>query len=168
MTYLLDSNVFIQAKNLHYGFDFCPAFWDWIDARNGDGAAFSVEKVRDELLAGSDDLADWARARGASFFLPPDGSTAPHLSTVSQWAGSGNYEPAAVSTFLQSGADYYIVAQALTLGYVVVTHEIPSASSRRIKIPDACLGVGVKVMSPYEMLRTERARFVLGTSGGTP
>lgn len=27
MTYLLDSNVFIQAKNLHYGFDFCPAFW---------------------------------------------------------------------------------------------------------------------------------------------
>ena len=26
--YLLDANVFIQAKNLHYGFDFCPAFWD--------------------------------------------------------------------------------------------------------------------------------------------
>ena len=26
--YLLDANVLIQAKNLHYGFDFCPAFWD--------------------------------------------------------------------------------------------------------------------------------------------
>ena len=25
--YLIDANVFIQAKNLHYGFDFCPAFW---------------------------------------------------------------------------------------------------------------------------------------------
>lgn len=24
MAYLLDSDVFIQAKNLHYGFDFCP------------------------------------------------------------------------------------------------------------------------------------------------
>jgi len=24
MTYLLDANVFIQAKNLHYGLDFCP------------------------------------------------------------------------------------------------------------------------------------------------
>lgn len=23
MAYLLDSNVFIQAKNLHYGLDFC-------------------------------------------------------------------------------------------------------------------------------------------------
>ncbi len=27
MAYLLDANVFIQAKNLHYGFDFCPGFW---------------------------------------------------------------------------------------------------------------------------------------------
>ena len=30
MTYLLDANVFIQAKNLHYGLDFCPAFWQWL------------------------------------------------------------------------------------------------------------------------------------------
>ena len=32
--YLLDANVFIQAKNLHYGFDFFPAFWDWLVDRN--------------------------------------------------------------------------------------------------------------------------------------
>jgi hypothetical protein len=31
MAYLLDANVFIQAKNLHYGLDFCPAFWDLAD-----------------------------------------------------------------------------------------------------------------------------------------
>lgn len=67
-----------------------------------------------------------------------------------------------MSTFLQTGADYYLVAQAHALNHVVVSHEIPSNSARRIKIPDACLGVNVKVMSPYEMLRTERARFVLG------
>jgi hypothetical protein len=30
MGYLLDANVFIAAKNLHYGLDFCPAFWDWL------------------------------------------------------------------------------------------------------------------------------------------
>lgn len=34
MAYLLDANVFIQAKNLHYGFDFCPAFWDWLVESN--------------------------------------------------------------------------------------------------------------------------------------
>mgnify|MGYP006298525777 CR=1 FL=1 len=34
MAYLLDANVFIEAKNRYYGMDFCPAFWDWLlDAR---------------------------------------------------------------------------------------------------------------------------------------
>ena len=36
--HLLDTNIFIQAKNLHYGFDFCPAFWDWLIAQNGTGS----------------------------------------------------------------------------------------------------------------------------------
>ena len=30
MMYLLDSNVFIEAKNRHYPFDVVPAFWDWL------------------------------------------------------------------------------------------------------------------------------------------
>lgn len=164
MAYLLDANVFIQAKNLHYGFDFCPAFWEWVDASNAERKVFSIDKVRDELLAGIDDLASWAKARGNGFFLAPDSSTTPSLANVAAWASSGNYEPLAVNTFLQTGADFYIVAQALALGHIVVSHEIPSNSTRRIKIPDACLGVGVKVVSPYEMLRTEKARFVLGAS----
>ncbi|MBV6522211.1 MAG: hypothetical protein MNPFHGCM_02357 [Gemmatimonadaceae bacterium] len=88
MAYLLDADVFIRAKNLHYGFDFCPAFWEFVE-RNGNGAVFSV----------------------------------------------------------------------------VVTHEVPAASPRKIKIPDACIGLGIKCMTPYEMLRVERARFVLGASG---
>ena len=28
----------------------------------------------------------------------------------------------------------------------------------------ACIGLGIKCMTPYEMLRRERARFVLGRS----
>ena len=59
-------------------------------------------------------------------------------------------------------ADYYLVAQALAGQHTVVTHEIPSASVRRIKVPDACLNFGIKFMTPYEMLRRERARFILG------
>jgi uncharacterized protein DUF4411 len=31
MAYLLDTDVFIQAKNLHYAFDVCPGFWSWLD-----------------------------------------------------------------------------------------------------------------------------------------
>lgn len=62
-TYLLDVDVFIQAKNLHYGFDFCPAFWDWLEEQNNARRVFSVERVGDEILAGDDELAEWARQR---------------------------------------------------------------------------------------------------------
>ena len=60
--YLLDTNIFIQAKNLHYGFDFCPAFWKWLTDRNAGGRVASIDKVGDELQAGADDLSDWASA----------------------------------------------------------------------------------------------------------
>src|SRR5262245_23696990 len=161
MSYLLDSDVFIQAKNLHYGLDFCPAFWDWLIAANGKGLVFSTEKVGDEIEAGADELAAWAANRGDSFFLKPDAAILPALATVSTWATGQNYEPAAVSTFLQV-ADFYLVAHALAHRQVVVTHEVAAASTKKIKIPNACIGVGVKCMSPFEMLRLERAKFVLG------
>lgn len=164
MAYLLDANVFIAAKNLHYGLDFCPAFWEWLIAENATGSVFSIEKVGDEVQALGDDLSDWAKDRGDGFFLRPDAALVPALGTVSQWATGQKYEPAAVSTFLQV-ADYYLVAQAKAGGHIVVTHEVPSASVRKIKIPDACIGLGIKCMNPYEMLRLERARFVLGPKG---
>jgi Domain of unknown function (DUF4411) len=45
MAYLLDANVFIEAKRRHYGMDFCPAFSDWLADANSDGRVFSIEKV---------------------------------------------------------------------------------------------------------------------------
>lgn len=161
MSYLLDADVFIQAKNLHYGLDFCPAFWEWLIASNAAGLVFSTEKVGDEIEAGGDELSDWAAARGTEFFLKPDAAILPALGKVSAWATSQNYEPTAVNTFLQV-ADFYLVAHALAHGHTVVTHEIASASTKKIKIPNACIGLGIKCMTPFEMLRHERARFILG------
>src|SRR5213594_724814 len=85
-------NVFIQAKNLHYGLDFCPAFWDWLIAENANKNVFSIERVGDELLAGSDELSDWADERGADFFMKPDPTLLAALSTVSAWAAGQSYQ----------------------------------------------------------------------------
>ena len=161
MAYLLDANVFMQAKNLHYGFDFCPAFWDWLIASNAAKRVFSIEKVGDEIDAGRDELAAWAEQRGPGFFLKPDTAMLPALVSVSNWAMSQRYEPAAVSTFLQV-ADYYLVAHALAHGHTLVTHEIVSNTTKKIKIPNACIGLDIKCVTPFEMLRHERARFILG------
>ena len=161
MAYLLDSDVFIRAKNLHYGLDFCPAFWTWLVAENRAGNVYSVEKVGDELQAIADELSVWAAKLDDGFFLGPDASVFPALASVSSWVQGQQYTQSAVSTFLQV-ADYYLVAQAQAGGHAVVTHEVPSASTRRVKIPDVCIGLGIKCVTPYQMLRTERARFVLG------
>ena len=161
MAYLLDANVFIQAKNLHYGLDFCPAFWEWLIENNQTGKVFSIEKVGDEINAGDDELAVWAKGLDDGFFLEPDADVARQLPVVAGWATSQGYDPAAVSTFLQV-ADYYLVSHALAHGDIVVTHEVPANSVKKIKIPNACIGLGIKFMTPYEMLRHERARFVLG------
>lgn len=134
MAYLLDANVFIEAKNLHYGFDFCPAFWEWIVEENTNGVVYSIEKVLDELNEGSDSLAEWAQARGSEFFLPPGESIVSSLGTVAAWAGGGNFEPAAVNIFLQI-ADYYLVAHAHANGFVVVTHEVAGNSEGRLRSP---------------------------------
>ncbi len=158
--YFLDANVFIQAKNLHYGFDFCPAFWDWLEIANGKGVVFSIEKVKEELLQIDDELAHWADNHDESFFLPPDEQVLTAFPEVSRWVKSQSYDPPAIYAFLQD-TDYYLIAHALAHSFTVVTHEVPSDSKKRIKIPNVCIGLNIKTMNTYEMLRREHARFVL-------
>ncbi len=140
--------------------DFCPAFWDWLVEKNESGDVFSIEKVGDELSAGDDELSAWATERSDSFFLAPVVGVLPSLGVVSAWVAAEAYDAAAASTFLQI-ADYYLVAFAHAHGHTVVTHEKPSDGVRKVKIPNACIGLSLRCVTPFEMLRIERARFVL-------
>lgn len=160
MNYLLDANVFISANNLHYGLDFCPAFWDWLIARNRVGQVFSIDKVKDEIEAGDDELAEWAKVGDERSFLKPSAGIFSALGAVTNWVNNNGYTPAAKNTFFQA-ADYWLIAHALTSGYVVVTHERLADTPNKVKIPNVCVGLNIKVMTPFEMLRHERARFIL-------
>lgn len=160
MTWLLDANIFITAARREYGFDFCPAFWEWLVAANASGKVHSLDRVLDELVPG-DDVSEWAAARDASFFLPLQSSDGPSLGRVAAWARSGDFTAAAATEFLGI-ADSQLVAVAHARKLTVVTHEVPSNSKNRIKVPTACVALGVAYASPYVMLRKEKARFVLG------
>ena len=160
MPYLIDSNVFISASNLHYGFDFCPAFWDWLAQMNTDNKVYSVNAVYAELQPGADELAAWAKKRGSQFFIDPDTETLAQYSRIQDWLRKNHYEAGAISSFLQV-ADSGLIASALARQWTVVTHETPADTKRKVKIPNACVGMGLKCISPYDMLRRERARFIL-------
>jgi len=160
VAYLLDSNVFISAKNLHYGFDFCPGFWEWLEQAGAAGIAHSVEAVYAELVGGDDDLAKWAKDH-RSLFLPLTVEEIPSVAAVNRWANdSPDYDQAAKSE-LAAVADSFLIAHAVAGGHTVVTHERISDSRRKIKIPNAAIANGVSVASPFQMLRVEGARFVL-------
>lgn len=160
MAYLLDANVFIEAKNRFYGLDFCPAFWDWLIAQNAAGTVLSIEKVGDEISAGDDALAEWAADRDDGFFIRPTPEVLVALGQASEWAIAEAYEPAAVAPFVE-GADCYLIAHALAGGHDVVTQEVARPTKKNVKIPNACIGLGIRCLTPFEMLRNERARFVL-------
>ena len=161
--YVLDANVFIQAKNEHYGFEFCPASWDWLEQANRGAIVASVSKVADELFVVHDDLARWAKEQGVRFFLSPDKAVDVALADVSDWVKRNEYDSVAVATFLRK-ADYWLVAHARAHNCTVVTHEKHANTVKKVKIPNVCSGLGLTCLTPYEMLRREQARFVLGSS----
>jgi hypothetical protein len=161
MAYLIDTDIFIAAKNLHYGMDFCPAFWDWLVESNRSGKLLSIEAVHDDLADGGDELADWAKSRDDGFFISPAERDLTALGHVTQWINDHRtYTPAAKQTFLNC-SDYFVISQALAGGHTVITHEKPENSVHRVKIPSVCVALNVKYLTCWQMLRTERARFVL-------
>ncbi len=162
MAYLIDADVFIRAKNEHYGFELCPGFWDWLERMHASDVAHSVDAVYTELTAGDDDLARWA-ADHRSFFLPLTAAELAAVAALNRWANdSTHYEPSAKAEFARS-ADSFLIGHALAGGHVVVTHETVNDSRRRIKIPNAAAAHNVRVVNPFQMLKAEGAQFVLGS-----
>lgn len=153
MSYLVDANVLIEAKNRYYAFDIAPGFWTWLEQAHDRGVVLSIEKVSKELRRGDDELATWAKTY-REFFLPIDQSTTRFFAPLSIWAQSQNFTPAALSGFSANDADYLLVAFAAAHGHTVVTHEIAGSGSRkRVKIPDACRALGVSYVNTFQMLR---------------
>ncbi|MFE1749058.1 DUF4411 family protein [Streptomyces anandii] len=156
--YLVDSNVLIEAKNRYYAFDIAPGFWAWLDYAHTNFVACSIEPVRDELIHGGDELADWASSH-PDFFRPIDAATTTHFASLTRWANSRSYTNAAIAEFLNNTADYFLVAYAIAHSHTLVTHEQPRPDSkRRILIPDACEAMGVTYSNTFVMLRNSRAR----------
>ncbi|MFT2712067.1 DUF4411 family protein [Clavibacter sp. Sh2126] len=162
MKYLLDANIFIQSHRAHYGLDFVPAFWDWLDQEFLCSRLMSITAVRDELMAGEDDLAAWAAER-PRLFEDMDLNSLVSLRAVAAWTMEADYTDPARRTFLDV-ADCSLVAFAHAHDLTVVTMERSEPARRsKIKIPDACRAMQVECITPFTMLRSESARFVLRT-----
>jgi Domain of unknown function (DUF4411) len=161
MAYLLDTNVFIGAKQRYYGFQLCPGFWEWLIDANSRGLVLSHQQVLSELTSFGDDLATWAGRQRAGLFLPMDNETARAMQTVTSWVMRGQFRDFAKNEFL-SGADPFVIACAMAHNHTVVTEEVfVQHTVRRVKIPEVCLGLNVPYRTTFQMLSQEGVVFVL-------
>ena len=165
-SFVLDSDVFIAAKNAYYAFDICPGFWSGILRAFQQGSVRSIDRIRNELLAGQreEDLVQWVRNEVPEPFF--DDSNSGDVSTafaeVMLWVQrNGQYFDRAKAKFATE-ADGWLVAYSMVHGTVIVTNEQPRPESRnRVLLPDVCVQFQVPYKDTFVMLRDLAIRFDL-------
>jgi uncharacterized protein DUF4411 len=159
--YVLDANAFIQPKRRFYPFDVCPGYWDALIWHQAHGQLCSIDRVKDELERGGDDLAQWVSALPVGFFFSTNESAAINwFGQMVVWAQQqAQFFPQAKADFA-NGVDGWLVAYAKSVAATVVTlEEHDPFVKRRIPIPNVCQAFAVDCVSPFEMLRAIQARF---------
>ncbi len=160
--FILDADVFIDAKNKYYAFLICPGFWDSLILHHNTGVVFSIDQIKNELLKGLDstdfteDLVQWVKDQLPSkFFLGTDeADVITAYENVMLWAHQNQQYTDPAKAKFASGADGWLVAYAMVYGVSVVTNEQSSVHSKKdIKIPDVCNQFKVPCMNTFEMLQ---------------
>lgn len=159
-TYVLDTNVFIEAKRRYFGMDFALGFWEWLEREAAGEVVRSIKPVYDEMVDYRDELSDWVKGPGRPLFVEADEALLARVPDVTAWVNDRSAKQAKKSAFLAK-ADPFVVAAGLAHGWTVVTHEKGAGNSGDVKIPDACDDLGVAYIDTFELLRRRSVRLVL-------
>ena len=161
--YLLDANIFIQAKNFYYRFDTFPGFWDWLDKEQASGQLASVYPIYEELAKGNDELADWVKDRKDTGWFPTveDQSTQQEFIKIANWVMVQPFKEHAKEDFL-GGGDPWLIAKAITQSSTIVTHEkFDALSKRKIFIPNVCREFSIPYIDAFDLMQKLKASFTL-------
>ncbi len=160
MKYIIDSNCFVTPHRTFCPTDVGVSFWNKLQALAEEGKICSIDKVKNELYANSDDLKEWMEASlGDVFFLPFENEVSiQKFIAVNQWATRHTfYNQRAKDKFLRiDKADIYLAAFAATNPneWTVVSMERSAPNSPgEIKLPDVCREHNVRCIQIEEMFR---------------
>ncbi|MCL2784152.1 MAG: DUF4411 family protein [Propionibacteriaceae bacterium] len=160
--FILDSDVFLAAKNVHYPQDTMPGYWEWIVRSWHAGLVASIVPVMKEIVVDGE-LSGWVK-QNAGLFTHIDAATLQAQRGVSKWAMTRVHEGVKsdkVDEFLD-GADSLLVAFCLAHGHQLVTYEQSAPEAKNgIKLPDACANFGVEYKRPHQVFRDSLAMLVL-------
>lgn len=124
------------------------------------GTAVLRQTVLDELRRHRDPLVEWVGGQDGVEAMPTSEGALERYLDVCAWAESQGHASRAVRDFEpEARADIWLCAEALASGLTVVTYETSSNSPNRVKIPDACAGVGARCMGGFDLMRGQGLRF---------
>lgn len=152
--YLIDANILITPKN-SMPMDLYPTFWQRLSEALNTGKVFSCRKVKEEISNGNDELVSWCKeVLPSDFFIEEDEQIMAEYSWLMVWSqGSPIYFEPAKQEFAQV-ADAYLIATAAAKKMKIVTFETSEPNRRnKVKIPDACMAIGVEFCTLNDMLR---------------
>lgn len=163
-SYLLDSDVFIAAKNSYYAFAICPGFWDSLLYHHGEENICSIDKVKGELLAGrkTEDLVQWVKNELPSgFFIGTDDEAVISAYTeVMLWVQRNQQYYDHAKAKFATEADGWLVAYAMAHNITIVTNEQPRPQARnRILLPDVCSHFNITYTDMFFMLTNLNVRY---------
>ena len=142
MTYVLDTNFFIDANRLHLPIEQHPAFWNWL-VKLADGGNIAIpQKVYDELMTG-DELEKWTIAHKEKLVNRNIAYT--QIRRVMK-DGYGSIDEVTIEKL---GADPFVIAHALAVNGTVVTGEKfgKHTAPHNKKIPSVCQVLRVPYMT---------------------
>jgi len=165
--FLLDSDVFIAAKNAYYAFDICPGFWTALIRAHQADKVRSIDRIRSELLSGrkEEDLVQWVgKSVPKSFFHDSDAdAVSSAYADIMLWVQRNPQFFDRAKAKFATEADGWLVAYAMVHGTVVVTNEQPRLDSRnRVLLPDVCVQFKVQYKDTFVMLRELGVQLDLG------
>ena len=162
--FLLDANVFIEARDRYYGFELCPGFWAALIRYHNQKQVFSIDQIKDELVKQEDNIKQWVNTEAPDDFFKKaqDKNVIDTFQQMVRWvSGKSQFSDQAKAEFA-SVADGWLVAYAHVNGLIVVTHEVyrPDAK-RKVLIPNVCEEFDVEYLNAFEMLGELKVKFVL-------
>lgn len=153
--YIIASNILISSSRRFYPFDIMPGFWRQF-LEKIDRKVVLIDKVKEEIFSGNDQLSDWLRENQACF-IQKNMSDIEVINAYSRIiqnvADNPRYSEAAKEEFARV-ADSWICAHALVHKYVVVTEETYDPNSKkRVKIPNICKDYEIEYIDMIRFFR---------------
>ena len=160
--YLIDANSLIRPSRAYYPFDFAPSFWQQLRPKISLDKIAVLDKVRDEILKGTDELSAWISDLPNECILSTQDIQIIQMyrDVLSFIQQSDQYSEAALRLWSRENvADPWLIAVAAAYDYTILSFEQSAGRittrSNNPKLPDVACHFQVPYTSLFDMMRQE-------------